>query len=121
MWHGQFPSVRSRTVSMACMHCGDPPCVAVCPRGAIKKRLEDGIVVVDRQKCFGCHLCSIVCPFGAPQYGSDGKMQKCDLCVDRIEQGEEPACVATCPTDALRFGTMDQLSDEVTRKCAQKL
>jgi anaerobic dimethyl sulfoxide reductase subunit B (iron-sulfur subunit) len=121
MWQGQFPSVISRTVSMACMHCGNPPCVAVCPRGAIKKRLEDGIVIVDRQKCFGCHLCSIVCPFGAPQYGSDGKMQKCDLCADRVERGEEPACVATCPAEALRFGTLDELSDEVTRKCAQKL
>lgn len=121
MWSGPFPAVRSRSVSLSCMHCGNPPCEAVCPRGAIRKRPEDGIVVVDREKCFGCHLCQMVCPFGVPQYGSDGRMQKCDLCVDLVAQGKEPACVATCPAEALRFGTLQELSERAARRCAEKV
>ena len=121
VWKGPFPNVTSRGVSLACMHCGNPPCEAVCPRGAIKKRSEDGIVFVDQEKCFGCHLCLTVCPFGAPQFGNDGKMQKCDLCMDLIMQGKEPACVATCPAEALRFGTLQELSEQAARRCAQKV
>jgi anaerobic dimethyl sulfoxide reductase subunit B (iron-sulfur subunit) len=121
IWDGHFPGVTSRTVSLSCLHCGNPPCEAVCPRGAIKKRLEDGIVTVDQEKCVGCHACLMACPFGAPQYGANGKMQKCDLCVDRVTQGKEPACVSTCPAGALSFGTLNGLSEQATKKCARKL
>ena len=105
---------RAGVVSLSCLHCGNPPCEAACPRDAITKRPEDGIVTVDREKCFGCHLCLIACSFGVPQFGADGKMQKCDLCLDLITQGKEPACVATCPAEALRFGTLEELSEQAT-------
>jgi len=121
IWSGPFPTVTNRSVSFACLHCGNPPCEDACPRGAIRKRSEDGIVVVDREKCFGCHLCLVACPFGVPQFGTDGKMQKCDLCVDLVTQGREPACVATCPAEALRFGTLEELSEWATRRAAQKI
>jgi anaerobic dimethyl sulfoxide reductase subunit B len=121
VWRGPFPVVTSRGVSLSCMHCGNPPCEAVCPKGAIAKRAEDGVVVVDREKCFGCHLCLTVCPLGVPQFGADGTMQKCDLCVDLVAQGKEPACVATCPAEALRFGTLEELSEEASKRCAQRI
>ncbi len=121
VWHGPFPMVTNRGVSLACLHCGNPPCEAVCPREAIRKRPEDGIVVVDHDKCFGCHLCLMACPFGVPQFGADGRMQKCDLCVDLVTQGKEPACVATCPAEALRFGTLEELSDRAAKRTAEKI
>jgi len=121
VWGGPFPTVTSRGVSFSCLHCGKPPCEDACPRGAISKRPEDGIVTVDAEKCFGCHLCLMVCPFGVPQFGADGRMQKCDLCLDLITRGKEPACVATCPAEALRFGTLETLSERATNGCAKKI
>jgi anaerobic dimethyl sulfoxide reductase subunit B len=121
VWSGPFPMVTNRGVSFACLHCGNPQCEAVCPRGAIRKRPEDGIVMVDQEKCFGCHLCLMACPFGVPQFGAEGRMQKCDLCVDLVTQGKEPACVATCPSEALRFGTLEELSEQATRRSARKI
>jgi anaerobic dimethyl sulfoxide reductase subunit B (iron-sulfur subunit) len=116
---GTFPDVKRTFISMACMHCETPACEAVCPTGAISKRAEDGIVVVDDSKCIGCHYCFFACPFGVPQY--DGTMQKCDFCLDRLEEGKEPMCVATCPTQALRSGTMEELAKLAGEKAAMRL
>ena len=110
IWSGSFPNVSMTSISMSCMHCGKPACEAVCPTGAIHKREEDGIVVVDQSKCIGCHYCFFACPFGVPQYGDDGTMQKCEMCIERLEQGENPACVNTCPAEALHFGTLEELA-----------
>ena len=121
IWAGQYPDLTNRTISYACMHCGEPNCAAECPALAITKRREDGIVVGDPDACIGCRLCAESCPFGAPQYGEDGKMQKCDLCVDRIVQGNQPVCVETCPGEALHFGTMQQLSELATARRGQRL
>jgi len=121
IWSGQFPNVTFETLSLSCMHCGDPACEAVCPTGAIKKRAEDGIVTVDRTKCIGCRYCFFACPFGVPQYGKDGTMQKCEFCLDRLAAGKEPACVWTCPSGALHAGTMEELSKLVQAKSAKRL
>ena len=121
VWGGKFPDVTRSFLSLSCMHCGNPACEGVCPTGAIGKRVEDGIVVVDQEKCIGCHYCFFACPFGGPQYGDDGTMQKCDFCLDRLEEGKEPACVATCPTKALHSGTMEELSELAAEKAARKL
>ena len=117
-WIGEFPNVTRAFFSLACMHCGKPACEAACPTGAISKRAEDGIVVVDRNKCDGCQKCFSACPFGVPQFGSDGIMQKCDFC---LELGKEPACVAPCPAEALHYGTMEELSELAAGKAAEKL
>jgi Fe-S-cluster-containing dehydrogenase component len=71
--------------------------------------------------CSGCQLCLVACPFGVPQYGADGIMQKCDLCVDLIARGKEPACVANCPAEALRFGTLQELSEQAAKRAAQEI
>ena len=91
---------------MSCLHCEDADCVTVCPTGASYKR-DDGIVLVDQDKCMGCNLCAWACPYGARELdASSGTMKKCTLCVDRIhderlpEAERQPACVLACPTHA---------------------
>lgn len=108
-----------RHTPMQCYHCADAPCVEVCPTDALQKQ-DNGLVQVDQDTCIGCSYCSWACPFGAPQYpdegatvGGVGKMDKCTLCEPRLEQGEKPACVETCPTEALVFGTPSEISDEM--------
>lgn len=118
---GSYPNASITYLSMGCMHCGNAPCAAVCPAGAITKRAEDGIVVVDRNKCIGCHYCFFACPFGVPQYGADGTMQKCNMCLDRLAQGKQPACVAGCPAKALHAGTLEELAEMASKKAAQRL
>ncbi len=97
----------------SCLHCEQPACVSVCPTGASYKRAEDGIVLVDEDKCIGCKLCSWACPYGAREYSQvEGVMKKCTLCVDRIynenipEESRQPACVQACPTRARHFGDL---------------
>lgn len=100
---GIFPNVMRKFSSETCRHCADAPCAAACTENAISIREEDGIVVVDPEKCNGCRVCFKVCPYDIPQFDEAGKMQKCDMCLDRIQNGQEPICAATCPTMALRW------------------
>ena len=106
----------------SCLHCEDAACVTVCPTGASYKRAEDGIVLVDEDKCIGCKLCSWACPYGAREFDSDmGVMKKCTLCIDRIynENLEEidrvPACVSTCPVNARHYGDLKDPNSEVSK------
>ena len=105
-WSGEYPNITRTFFSMACMHCGKPACVLSCSTGAIRKRDDAGIVVVDADKCNGCRDCLAACPYQVPQFGKDGKMQKCDFCT---EIRCEPACVESCPTEALGYGLLDKL------------
>jgi anaerobic dimethyl sulfoxide reductase subunit B (iron-sulfur subunit) len=117
-WTGEFPDVKISFLFQGCMHCGQPACETACPTGAISKRVEDGIVVVDRDRCNGCQECFSACPYDVPQFGSDGTMQKCDFC---LGQGGEPACVAHCLTEALNYGAIENPSDLAMGKVAEKL
>jgi len=99
-------------VSSACMHCEKPLCMDVCPTAAISKR-EDGIVLINPNKCIGCRYCQWACPYGAPQFNSDqGVMTKCDFCADLQVEGENPVCVDSCPYRALDYGTLDELREK---------
>ena len=81
LWSGEYPHITCSSASIACMHCEEPACVDVCPTGAVNKRGAGGIVLVDARKCIGCQACLDACPFKAPQFGLDGVMQKCDMCL----------------------------------------
>ena len=111
----------------SCLHCEQAACVTVCPTGASYKRQEDGIVLVDEDKCIGCGLCAWACPYGARELdASAGVMKKCTLCIDRIYNetlvpGErEPACVATCPARARHFGDFADPASNVSRLTADR-
>jgi formate dehydrogenase iron-sulfur subunit len=104
-------SVETLNVKRQCMHCQHPACASACTVGALRKTAE-GPVVYDSQKCIGCRYCQYACPFGVPTYDWDnplGLIHKCELCVERLEQGELPACVSSCPAGALRFGRRSDL------------
>jgi anaerobic dimethyl sulfoxide reductase subunit B (iron-sulfur subunit) len=107
---GKVPNLKLVNMSNSCNHCAKPACVGACPVSAISKRAEDGIVLVDQTKCIGCKTCSIACPFGVPQFGPSGKMQKCNLCLDRVKLGQVPECASSCTGGALFAGPMDQLT-----------
>ena len=118
---GVFPEARIQYVSLACMHCEDAPCSAVCPTGAISRDATTRAVRVDGRLCIGCHSCSMACSFGAPRFGRDGRMQKCDLCTARVENDLEPACVRVCPNKALHCGEPNALALDAARKAAGRL
>lgn len=105
-------SVFAYYTSVACNHCETALCVDVCPAGAMSKR-EDGIVLIDAGKCVGCRYCEWACPYSAPQFDeARGVMTKCNLCYDAVDAGEQPACVASCPSRALKFGDLEALRAE---------
>ena len=106
---GQFPDASIQYISAACMHCEDTPCVVGCPTGVLTKDDRTGAVMVNKTLCIGCHSCALACPFGVPRYDQDEKMQKCNLCVERVEAGLEPACVRVCPTEALKFESANKI------------
>jgi anaerobic dimethyl sulfoxide reductase subunit B (iron-sulfur subunit) len=96
-------------ISSACHHCETPICVEVCPTEAMFQR-EDGIVLVDPQRCMGCRYCEMTCPYKAPQFDpQQGVMTKCDFCHDLLDSGQPPTCVAACQMRVLHFGDFDSL------------
>lgn len=89
------------------MHCKAPDCLKACTAGAITE--SNGIVSVDREICTGCRACLKACPVDAPQFGADGKMQKCNLCIGLFNpKTDAPPCVKTCPTGALELKIVNQ-------------
>ncbi|WBA81054.1 DMSO/selenate family reductase complex B subunit [Endozoicomonas sp. GU-1] len=96
--------------SISCNHCAKPACTKACPTGAMHKRDQDGLVVVNADVCVGCRYCEMACPYGAPQFDAEKKvMTKCDGCFDRVEQGKQPICIESCPLRALDFGPIEEL------------
>jgi Fe-S-cluster-containing dehydrogenase component len=100
-----------QTVPVICMHCEQPTCAEVCPADAIK-RTGDGVVQSARKpRCIACGNCVVACPFGVPELYEDRKiMMKCDMCYDRTSVGKKPMCAAVCPSQALFFGTREQIA-----------
>lgn len=135
---GEYPYAVKSIVPMLCMHCENTPCVSVCPAEATTKR-EDGIVVVDPEKCIGCKSCMTACPYGARYFretdagyfGDElnefeavkypaipkGTVDKCTFCVERVDsgKGEVQACVTACPAEARVFGELDSLKSQAQK------
>ena len=122
------------TLPMLCQHCAEPPCVDVCPTGASFKR-ADGIVLVDKHICIGCRYCMLACPYSArsfihetlidqKDYAPRGKgtVESCTLCVHRIDDGREPACVDACSDKAggaMLFGDLNDPASEISKRIAK--
>ena len=106
-----------KTVTWTCHHCLEPACMHGCPVGAYDKDLLTGIVRHLDDQCIGCRYCVLTCPYEVPQYNARlGIVRKCDMCVDRIAEGEAPACVQACPNMAIAIRLVDQ---EAIREDAQ--
>lgn len=105
-------------IPLVCRHCEDAPCVSVCCTRAMSQNAESGIVNRDPEKCMGCWMCAIVCPYGVigRQHGAR-KAIKCDRCPDL----EVPACVDACPTGALIYTEEEEFSEILRREAAQKM
>ncbi len=100
-------------VSVSCNHCDNPACVQNCPTGAMQKDEETGLVNTDPDVCIGCGTCQQSCPYDAPRIDNSlGVARKCDGCLARVRQGEEPMCVGACPLRALEFGLIDDLREK---------
>jgi Fe-S-cluster-containing dehydrogenase component len=103
-------STSVQTVPVVCMHCEQPTCAEVCPADAIK-RTGDGVVQSARKpRCIACGNCVVACPFGVPEVYIDRQiMMKCDMCYDRSSVGKKPMCTTVCPSQALFYGTREQV------------
>lgn len=100
-------------VKKQCLHCWQPACAAACLVNAMLKTKE-GPVTWDGDKCMGCRFCMISCPFDIPKFEYSGwnpRIMKCTMCYERLQQGKKPACVESCPTDALMFGQKRELME----------
>jgi Fe-S-cluster-containing dehydrogenase component len=99
-------------VKLQCMHCDHPACVSACIVGAFSKK-ENGSVIWDTEKCIGCRYCMVACPFQIPSFEYDKALEpdimKCDFCFERTKEGKLPACVDTCPVEALTYGPRSEL------------
>jgi Fe-S-cluster-containing dehydrogenase component len=116
---GRFPELRMQNRSERCNHCTSAPCVAACPTGASHFDLG-GAVLVTHGKCTGCKACIAACPYDARYVHPDGYVDKCTFCLHRARKGQEPACVAVCPTFCLAFGDLNDSESEVSRLLASR-
>lgn len=109
---GTYPDYTRINISMACNHCDDPVCLKGCPTRAYTKHPEYGAVIQDPDICFGCGYCTWVCPYNAPQLDPmAGQVEKCNMCIDRLEVGLKPACVSACVGNALDFGVVETIPE----------
>lgn len=112
---GVFPNVKNEIIPVQCQHCEDAPCESVCPTKATYTT-EDGIVLVDADKCIGCKYCMVACPYQARiQDHATGVVEKCRFCVDLLKEGKQPVCVSTCVSNARVFGDLDDPNSDVSK------
>ena len=105
-------------VPLSCRHCEKAPCVTACYTEALSPT-DDGTILLDAAKCTGCGLCVFACPFGVIGFDWAGKvMHKCDLCAARLAESKLPACVITCPTQALDYGEYKAFTQGSKRRAA---
>lgn len=100
-----------------CMHCENPGCLKACPSPGAIVQYTNGIVDFHEENCIGCGYCIAGCPFNIPRVSKkDRRVYKCTLCSDRVAVGQEPACVHTCPTGAIMFGTKEDMKAQAATR-----
>ena len=105
---GVFPRTQRMHLSMGCNHCLDPACMTGCPTEAYSKDPGTGIVLHDADSCIGCEYCIWNCPYSVPTFNeARGVVGKCDMCHGRLADGDAPACVDACPSEALAIEIVD--------------
>ena len=115
---GRYPNVRKVSLPSLCNHCEKPICVQNCPVQASYQR-EDGIVLIDYDRCIGCKYCIASCPYDVRFVNPiRGVVEKCTFCVHRVDKGQQPACVETCMVKARTFGDLNDPKSEVSRLIA---
>lgn len=113
---GTFPDLQMYFIAVMCQQCEHPTCVDVCPTGACYKDEADGVVKIDRDSCIGCQSCMRACPYEAIIFNQEMRVaDKCDICSELREVGEEPVCVRNCSGRALMFGDINDPDSEVSK------
>src|SRR5215469_13747630 len=103
-----------------CMHCADPGCLRACPSDGAIVQYANGIVDFNQENCIGCEYCVTGCPFNIPKFNAETKkVYKCTLCSDRVGAGLEPACIKSCPTGCLHFGSKEDMRLEADKRVEQ--
>jgi Fe-S-cluster-containing dehydrogenase component len=112
---GHFPRLHQEFRPSQCQHCENAPCEKACPTKATYKN-KDGLVLVDYGKCILCKACMVACPYDARFVSVQHEaVEKCTMCVHRLREGREPACVETCPTRVREFGDLNDPGSEVSK------
>src|SRR5215472_6292023 len=103
-----------------CMHCEEPGCLIACPADGAIVQYTNGIVDFNQENCIGCEYCVTGCPFNIPKFNQETKkVYKCTLCSDRVGAGLEPACIKSCPTGCLHFGSKEDMLDIANKRVDQ--
>ena len=117
---GEYPRLSMYFLPIACMHCAKPPCRDACPTEAIYQR-SDGLVLIDEEKCNGCQECIAACPYQALVYNAERAVVcKCNLCLERIDQGFQPFCAVCCGDEAIFLGNLADPASQVSQMVAQR-
>lgn len=113
---GNSPDFFGSFAHHRCFHCADAPCVAVCPTGTLSK--WNGLTTVEPEKCSSCGYCTDACPFEVPNI-VENRVSKCVACLDLVKEGQEPWCVQTCPSQAIKFGERNEILGQAQARVAQ--
>lgn len=138
---GTIDHPRAYALPLACQHCENPPCVKVCPTGAAWRR-ADGVVLIHEERCIGCRTCIQACPYGVRLFNDEvtyahvpeevtlgaataqdhdvGVVEKCNFCVDRLDQGLDPMCIDVCPARARFFGDLNDPESTVSQLIVER-
>ena len=114
----RLPNLKLELYSNRCQHCENPPCVSICPTQA--SYIEDGIVLINRNKCVECTHCIAACPYGARYWVPGQFVDKCTYCHHRIGTNRSTACVEICPTNSLVFGNIEDQNSEISKLLKQR-